>query len=234
MQVVCDAQERSERHMSETRIRRATRRATAAATQTIVDEFQPEPAPKWGELPPPERIAALEARLAKWEQLPAEARGDPGKGEGRSAFDSKGPHARRGALTGADVFYLAARVLADSAEPGAVEAAAARLREGFPWGLSALHLDGAELVGARLEGAILPYAHLEGASLHGVHLEGAILTGAHLEGTDTDLTRAHLEGANLRGTHLERTILGGAYLEGANLFESHLETLYVNPSLAIA
>jgi hypothetical protein len=88
--------------------------------------------PKWGELPPPERIAELEARLAAWEQLPREARGDPAKGEGRSAFDPFGLHAWEGSLTGADVFYLAARALAGSAEPDALAAAVERLRSADP------------------------------------------------------------------------------------------------------
>jgi hypothetical protein len=132
--------------MSEAR----TSRATTAGVQATGAESQPEAsALKWGEPPPPERIAELEARLAAWEQLPAEARGDPAKQEGRSAFDRVGPQAWDGGpLTGADVFYLAARTLAGgSAEPQAF-AAAERLRttdlsERLYLDLSALHVESA-------------------------------------------------------------------------------------------
>jgi hypothetical protein len=109
---------------------------TAQATTTS------EP-PKWGELPLPERIADVKARRAEWDSLPVEARGDPAKGEGRSAFDREGPHGWQGQLTGADVFYLAARVLAGSAELGAIEAAALRL-VGIRRAASAVHLEGFE------------------------------------------------------------------------------------------
>jgi uncharacterized protein YjbI with pentapeptide repeats len=179
--------------------------------------------PKWGELPPPERIAELEARLAEWEQLPVDVRGDPAKGEGRSAFDSDGPHSWEGRLSGADIFYLAARTLAGSAEQEALEAVTTRLRTRALFGVldfSALHLDGADLSSAHLDGANLGLAHLEGAELGFAHLEGADLRGAYLEGAD--LRDAHLEGAELRAAHLERTYLTDAHLDGANLGDAHL------------
>jgi hypothetical protein len=154
--------------------------------------------PKWGEMPPPERIAALEARLAEWEQFPPETHGDPAKGEGgRSAFDVKGPQAWQGLLTGADVFYLAARVVAGSAEPGAIEAAAARLRKEL-LDLSALHLEGAHLTDAHLDGASLIGAHLERANLGGAHLEGADLTDASFD------KNSHLNYVTLTGAHFDQ------------------------------
>jgi hypothetical protein len=75
-----------------------------------------------GQLPPKERIAELEERLAEWEQLPTAERGDPTKGEGTwNAFDHAGPQAWRGGLTGADVFQLAAREFTSTAEEAALE-----------------------------------------------------------------------------------------------------------------
>jgi hypothetical protein len=177
--------------------------------------------PKWGELPPPKRIAVLEARLAEWEQLPAEARVDPAKGEGRSAFDQKGPQAwQGGTLTGADVFYFAARTLAGSAQEAAISEAAESLRttdfveqfivlDVFP-----VHLDGADLFGAHLDGAHLFGAHLDGADLSSAHLDGTVLSDAHLEGAV--LSDAHLDGAHLDGAHLEGANLTGASFDKAS------------------
>jgi len=209
------------------------------ATQAQTQESQPdEPAPKWGELPPPKRVAELEVRLAAWAQLPTEARGDPAMGEGRSAFDREGPQGwKSGPLTGADVFYLAARSLAGgSAEPEAPEAAAVRLRtasevERHDFDLSTLHLEGADLSHALLKDAILREAHLEGAALTRAHLEGANLSLAHLEGAnlsfasleDASLGAAYLADADLHEANLERARLGGASLQGADLIRAHLE-----------
>jgi hypothetical protein len=126
-------------------------------------------------MPTPERIAELEARLAEWEQLPKEARGDPARYEGRSAFDRRGPHSWKGPLTGADVFYLAARTLAGSVEPDALAAAATRLRtsdleERLDFDLTALNLVGADLTNAHLEHAILSFSDLRGVDLADAHL----------------------------------------------------------------
>jgi hypothetical protein len=96
--------------------------------QVQVAEAEPQVAsepPKWGQTPTPERIRELEDRLAYWEQLPIDERGDPAKGEGRSAFDRFEPHKWTGGPTDADVFYLAARTLADSMESDALAAYAA-------------------------------------------------------------------------------------------------------------
>jgi uncharacterized protein YjbI with pentapeptide repeats len=183
-------------------------------------------APRWGDMPPPERIAELEARLAEWARLPEAERGDPVKKEGRSAFDPYGPHQWEGGLlSGADVFFLAARALAGSAELEGIAAAAARLRttdvsERFSLDLSALRLAGAVLYDAQLTGATLCGAHLEGVVLADAHLEGVVLYDAHLEGAD--LRGAQLEGAVLYDAHLERATLLGAQLDGAVLRDAQL------------
>ncbi len=188
--------------MSETGSETSTSRR--AATVTPAQE-RGQPEPKWGERPPPERIAELEGRLAEWEQMSAEARG-----KGRSAFDTSEPQGWGEQLTGADVFYLAARALARSAEPSAIEAAAARLRttveaERFALDLSALHL----------EGAVLAFAHLEGAYLATARLDGADLFSAHLEGAN--LAFARLERANLTSASFDKTSrLNDAVLTGAS------------------
>jgi len=235
--------------MSETSASQAasTRAVQEAASDTAPEppEGQPEPSapqlPKWGEFPRPERIAELEARLSEWEQLPQESRGDPAQGKGgRSAFDRGGPQAWQGDwLTGADVFYLAARALAGSAEPAAIDAGVLRLamvlrRVTLSGGfldlsadhldLSALHLEGAYLAFAQLELAHLAGAHLEGADL--TYLEGAYLAFAHLE--NANLIGARLEGAQLYDTHLEGASLSGAYLEDAGLGRAHLENANLN------
>jgi uncharacterized protein YjbI with pentapeptide repeats len=203
--------------------------------------------PKWGELPPPERIAELEARLVEWEQLPKETRGDPAKGEGRSAFDREGPQAWKeglDGLSGADVFYLAARMLNGSAESNAIAAAAKRLLHSdmkVPMvlsrlELSALHLEGADLSYADLRSAYLRGGFLAGASLVGAHLDGAHLREAHLEGVILRaaslelawLGKAHLEDANLRYASLAGAYLTEAHLEGADLTEAHLEDAHLS------
>ncbi len=177
--------------------------------------------PKWGEMPPPERIAVLEALMQAWEQMSAEARN-----AGRSPFDPGGPQGWLvGGLTGADVFFLVARTVAGTAEPSAIEAAVVRLltppMERPSFNLSALHLEGAYLDGAHLEGAILEQVHLEGANLYYAHMDGAGLQFAHLE--RVNLTFAHLDSANLSGAHLEGASLREAHLAGASLREAQVE-----------
>src|SRR5262249_45468691 len=101
-------------------------------------------------------------------------------------------------LTGADVFWLAVRVLAGPL--GQVPEAEAQLRAIAHDGplLPERHLDELPLEKATCELA----PHLEGANLSSVHLEGAILgISPHLEGAN--LSSAHLEGANLMGASLE-------------------------------
>jgi hypothetical protein len=127
-------------------------------------------------------------------------------------------------LTGAEVFYLAARAFAGP--DGDLAAATARLRsadrsEYVSFDLSALHLEGVWLDGAHLEGAWLNYAHLEEALLVDTHLEGAFLGAAHLVGARLD--GAHLEGALLTLAYLEGALLTRAHLEAADLRAGRLE-----------
>jgi uncharacterized protein YjbI with pentapeptide repeats len=212
--------------------------ATSTTTQARADEDQPEvPTPKWGELPPPARIADLEARLTEWEQLTMEARGDRAQGKGRSSFDCDASQAWQGGpLTGADVFYLVARAAADSTEQVAIEAAAEGLRATpYSLDLPALHLEGADLTSAHLEGADLRDAYLAGAYLHSAYLERAGLGDAHLEGADlryahlkrAGLDDAHLEGADLSGAHLESVSFYRAHLDGADLSRAYLDGAYL-------
>jgi uncharacterized protein YjbI with pentapeptide repeats len=110
-------------------------------------------------------------------------------------------------LSGADVFYLAARALADASTGGALELAQTELRDTQlsyrdVLDLSALHLEGAYLNDAHLERAVLPNARLKGAGLRGAHLEGTALVGAHLEGAG--LCGAHLEGKHVDAYDLAR------------------------------
>jgi uncharacterized protein YjbI with pentapeptide repeats len=123
-------------------------------------------------------------------------------------------------LTGADVFWLAAYSLSGPAGDLARSKAALRDTLRLP-ALPDLHLEGADLAGARLEGANLSLAHLEGANLSLAHLEGAHLAGARLEGAK--LARAHLERAHLAAAHLEDANLVGAHLEGADLTQAYLD-----------
>lgn len=199
----------------------------------------------WGESITKRRAAQLEAMLQEWEteQEHGERRGpfDRWREEGDEEDD-------RVRLSGADVFWVAARTLAGRSDEEAIAAAALDIRsQPHP----VLHLEGAILGWAHLENAWLMGAHMEGAYLHeaqlkhafldGAHLEGAALTrahmkyvtfyGAHLEGAVLDdahlqhalLREGHLEGASLLRAHLEGASLVGAHLEGANLSTAHLE-----------
>jgi hypothetical protein len=96
----------------------ASQRVVAAAKVN-----QTERESEWGTLPPMERIAVLERRIAEWEHISEAERGD-----GRNAFDRIGPQAWQDGLTGADVFYLAARARAKSVQPSAIDTAAESLR----------------------------------------------------------------------------------------------------------
>ena len=171
-----------------------------------------EQTPKWGDSISEERQVELDT-LAELQRTWAEQ-----------------PEATRGVgplqdipLTGADVFWLAKRALADP-EGDADELAVAERRLRLPniyFVRSTLHLERADLGGAYLQGAALLRSHLEGANLQKAQLEGANLGDAHLE--RADLGGAYLQGANLGDAHLERADLGGAYLQGAVLLRSHLE-----------
>jgi uncharacterized protein YjbI with pentapeptide repeats len=185
----------------------------------------------WGDTIAPERQAKLEAlflRQAEWAAKPEAEREE-------SAFKDV-------RLTGADVFWLAARALAGTNEAQAVAEQMGRLRQAqgdkelrIRLSLEALHLERANLAGVRLERANLAGAHLERANLAGAHLERAglydahlkraYLAGAHLE--DATLGIANLEGAYLREAYLERAGLYDAHLERAVLGEAHLERAYL-------
>jgi uncharacterized protein YjbI with pentapeptide repeats len=150
------------------------------------------------------RLAELSDYEQAWRLDPA---GRPGPFSGRT-------------LTGADVFWLAARALGGAG--GDLEAAAHRLRRALTdpllrvsLDLAALDLRGAILSGADLRQAILGGAHLEDAVLGVTQLQGAFLGGAHL--VDTFLDRADLQGAFLSGADLRRASLFAAQLGGASL-----------------
>lgn len=138
---------------------------------------------RWGEAIPPERQIELEARLQAWAD-----EGEAGHGQGTSPFAWDN---WRQQLTGADVFYLAARALAGpDGDAAALQRAATQLRnkeQRYFLDLSALHLERASLMGAHLEGADLHEAHLERASLVGAsfdkasRLNDAVLTGASFD-----------------------------------------------------
>jgi uncharacterized protein YjbI with pentapeptide repeats len=150
-------------------------------------------------------------------------------------------------LTGADIFWLAARAMAgaegDATATLEVLAAASR---GDSTALSTVHLgalhlqgvdlrdvnlSGAVLVGAHFDGAMLSRAHLEGSVLSYAHLNAALLNEAHLEGatlvrasaTGTDFIDAHLEGANLSYADLQGASLARAELTGSTLHQAHLK-----------
>jgi hypothetical protein len=79
-----------------------------------------------------------------------------------------------------------------------------------------LHLEGADLIEARLEGVDLFGAALGEAILDRTHLERANLAEAHLE--HATLIRARLEGANLQYAWMDKaTALNGAMLDRAVL-----------------
>ncbi|MGH9638185.1 MAG: pentapeptide repeat-containing protein, partial [Candidatus Angelobacter sp.] len=172
----------------------------------------------WGDFISPERLAQLK-ELFKRQQIWAE----------QIQQDIKQSVFYRIHLAGADVFWLAALAL-DGAE-GNLDKAVAELRA-LPFiNLSALHLEGANLLVAQLQGAYLSQAHLEGANLLGAQMGGANLGGTWLKDADLRQARlqkaflfqAQLEGANLSQAHLEGASLYAAQLEGANLSQAHLE-----------
>lgn len=203
---------------------------------------QPQPQEqqlKWGDDISPERTTELDGQLRAWEQ-------ETDHGERIGPFDKTG---WTGRLTGADVFYLAARAATRS--EGDVAEAAERLRtawglDRYQFNLSALHLEQADLSRANLTGAdlsranltradlsranlteaYLRFATLAGASLYGANLTGANLYEANLTGSD--LTGATLERATLYSATLTGGAnLGGATLTGANLFQANLTGAYL-------
>jgi uncharacterized protein YjbI with pentapeptide repeats len=161
----------------------------------------------WGESITKQRAAELEAILHAWET-------EREHGERTGPFDAV-------RLTGADVFWLAARASAGTNETRIVAAFAEQVRYGDVEDMAKLHLEGANLDGANLNAAFLPGAHLEGVSIEPGELQGAFLVEAHLEGAQ--LNGVHLQGANLIKAHLQGAFLDGASMEGAQLHEAHLE-----------
>lgn len=191
----------------------------------------------WGDPISDERKCELRTILASWATLSEEERA-----QWQGPFDR-----RRGIpgliLTGADVFWLAARALAESDGNGtgddAIAEAEQQLRQAKMSGdgpphlaitldtlsLDALQLNYAHLREAHLEGAILVDAHFERADRRGSHLQDADLVNAHLEGAF--LARSHLEYANLSAAHLDRAILATAHLNQAILRDAHLRQAYL-------
>jgi hypothetical protein len=118
-------------------------------------------------------------------------------------------------LTGADVFYLAARALIGTTFQPVIylppitdlDAARKALRD-YPKNL----IERDSLKFSRL--------HLENTRLEGAHSENATLREPHLEGAF--LPDAHLEGAYLRQACLERAYLASTFLEGSNLNSANL------------
>ena len=94
-----------------------------------------------------------------------------------------------------------------------------------------IHLQNADLGGARLEGAKLSGASLEGARFDGADLLAADLKKADLRRANLEkanlwgatLSEANLEGARLVSANLENADLRGANLEKANLWGANLE-----------
>lgn len=168
--------------------------ATAAPSDTMPE---PQIGGRWGRFPTPDRRAALDARLTEWD-----ATHDHGSLLG--PFDRDGWPDR---LTGADVYYLAARSLVGPDGD-------------FSNGLAQLHTFFVVLHNLHLEGADLRGAHLEHADLRHVRLAHADFLGAHLQ--HANLGWSHLEDATLRSTELEHADLFAAHLEQASLHRAQL------------
>jgi uncharacterized protein YjbI with pentapeptide repeats len=173
----------------------------------------------WGDDIIVERKATLEARLQAWEQ--------------EVDHDGKRGPFERFRLTGADVFWLAARSIAQSADENVivmVKAQSLSSQVVVP-AEPELHLEGADLWGAYLRGADLRRAHLDGADLRQAQLEGVNLDDGYLDEAilgESNLERAHLNRAHLKeatlvGSHVQGASLEEAQLEGADLTEAHLE-----------
>ncbi len=165
----------------------------------------------WGESITTGRAFELDEMLQAWEQ-----EADHGERKGPFHQQGSGPQ-----LTGADVFWLAARTLAGTSEEQAVAQAMDLLRRAqedvrFP----GLNLSWADLVRANLAGANLGAANLAGARLAWANLAGAELGAANLAGAG--LAQANLAEANLGAANLAGAFLREANLSGANLSEANL------------
>lgn len=149
-----------------------------------------------------ERQAELVQQLQAWRQ-------EVDHGERKGPFDGA-------KLTGADVFWLAARTLGGTGEAEAVAEQMERLRRARDdWelqrslNLEELHLEGADLDEDHLEHATLTNAHLDGASLRRANLDLALLYAVHF-------SRADLGYASLRRANLDHALLRRAKLADAN------------------
>jgi uncharacterized protein YjbI with pentapeptide repeats len=161
----------------------------------------------WGESITKARAAELEAKRQASEQ-------EADHGERKGPFDLVG-------LTGADVFWLAARALAGSDYVHGVAQQMERLRH-RPLNITLvdLNISGAVLWRANLSGALLSEANLSGANLGGANLAGANLARANL--ARADLRRADLSGAVLWRANLSGALLSEATLARAGLGEADL------------
>ncbi len=146
----------------------------------MADEDEQASGDAWGDDISEERKAYLEQRLQAWEQ-------EANHGKRKGPFDD-GPDEIGVPLTGADVFWLAARTAMASGDETAITHAKAILNDKrFRPAVTELHLEGAVLHGAHLEGAALSEARLEGANLTEATLDktssllGAVLTDVSLD-----------------------------------------------------
>jgi uncharacterized protein YjbI with pentapeptide repeats len=169
----------------------------------------------WGDDIREERKAELEQRLQAWER-----EADHGERKGPFVY-APGEFNLR--LTGADVFWLAARTLAGTSEAFLVVGQMDMLQRAVDdsdlrvaLDLPALNLEKANLNDANLSGAVLLRVNLSGASLYNADLPGAHLSGANLSGAF--LPGANLAGAKLQSANLSEATLAWANLAGANLW----------------
>jgi uncharacterized protein YjbI with pentapeptide repeats len=215
------------------------------STDTSPTNNAPNIGDAWGDDFSEERQRELDAILAAWDA-------ETDHGDRKIPFHRKGLPAgsderKRLELSGADVFYLAARALVGKTVTrhctiNNLDDARFALRDPIqmrPPDLSALNLASAYVVGKQLKGAILSAAHLESTAfgpadlqeawLYEAHLEDANLAGAQLQHADLERAtsqradlRAELEGANLCRANLEGAELSGARLKGALLYQADL------------
>jgi hypothetical protein len=180
---------------------------TTAKTDTDQTSEPPKIGIAWGDDISEERQRELDAILAAWEA-------ETDHGERKGPFDSLSLSNRmrsRLALTGADVFYLAADTLIETTSSGNngliadIASAYAALRNPNlknSLNLSALNLAGAGLGEAELEQANLWGAQLQHAYLSRAQLARAAFVEAHLEGAF--LEEAQMQEGDLREAHLEK------------------------------
>jgi Pentapeptide repeats (8 copies) len=187
----------------------------------------PRVGPAWGDNITKKRQRELDGYLAAWDA-------DADHGARKSPFDGPPDESFDRRLTGADVFYLAARSLVGTKQDypvfevldeasdedvdeytiSNIDEARTLLREpggAFGLKLTGLNLQGANLIGAQLAGAYLVEARLDHTILGAANLEGAYLRDARL--AEADLRSADLEGTHLEGAQLTGADLGGARLD---------------------